>query len=92
MTSKEALEALQELERFVNEDIGIKSHHESGWHLADKPEFHLIKSTLEKDLEVLKIIKDHKLLNYVLKNEKCANMYHLTKEEIDVLKEWLENE
>ena len=42
---------------------------------------------IEKDLEVLEIIKKHKLLNYVLKNEKCANMYHLSKEECDLLRE-----
>ena len=36
---------------------------------------------------MLEIIKKHKLLNYVLKNEKCANMYHLSKEEIDLLRE-----
>lgn len=46
---------------------------------------------IEKDLEILEIIKKHKLLNYVLKNEKCANMYHLSKEEIDLLRE-IENE
>lgn len=43
--------------------------------------------TIEKDLEILEIIKKHKLLNYVLKNEKCANMYHLSKEEIYLLRE-----
>ena len=42
---------------------------------------------IEKDLEILEIIKKHKLLNYVLKNEKCANMYHLSKEECDLLRE-----
>ena len=40
-------------------------------------------------LEALEIIKKHKLLNYVIKNKKCANMYHLTDEEIDLLKEVL---
>lgn len=40
-----------------------------------------------EDLEILEIIKKHKLLNYVLKNGKCANMYHLSKEEIDLLRE-----
>ena len=44
---------------------------------------------IEKDLEILEIIKKHKLLNYVLKNKKCANMYHLSKEECDLLKEAL---
>ena len=44
---------------------------------------------MEKKLKALEIIKEHKLLNYVLKNEKCANMYHLSKEEKDLLKEVL---
>lgn len=48
-------------------------------------------SLIEKNLEILEIIKKHKLLNYVLKNEKCANMYHLSKEEIDLLRE-IEND
>lgn len=43
--------------------------------------------TIEKELKAFAIICDHKLLNYVLKNEKCANMYHLQKEEIELLKE-----
>ena len=42
---------------------------------------------LDRKLTVLEIIKKHKLLNYVLKNEKCANMYHLSKEECDLLRE-----
>ena len=46
-----------------------------------------LRKIIEKDLEILEIIKKHKLLNYVLKNEKCANMYHLSKEEIDLLRE-----
>ena len=45
---------------------------------------------VEKSLEVLKIVKEHKLLNYVIKNKKCADMYKLTDEEIDVLKDWIE--
>ena len=40
---------------------------------------------VEKKLKALEIIKEHKLLNYVLKNEKCANMYHLSKEDKDLL-------
>ena len=42
---------------------------------------------VEKDLEILEIIKKHKVLSYVLKNEKCTNMYHLSKEECDLLRE-----
>lgn len=57
----------------------------------DKPIFSMyyqeFLQPIEQDLEVLEIIKKHKLLNYVLKNEKCANMYHLSKEEIDLLRE-----
>ena len=59
--------------------------------LADIKDYHvkIIKKLvlIEKDLELLEIIKKHKLLNYVLKNEKCANMYHLSKEECDLLRE-----
>ena len=36
--------------------------------------------------KLLEIIKKHKLLNYVIKNEKCAKMYNLSKEEIELLK------
>ena len=57
--------------------------------LEDIEEKHNISSLddLDKKLTILKIIKKHKLLNYVLKNEKCANMYHLSKEECDLLRE-----
>ena len=41
----------------------------------------------EKKLKAFEIIKEHKLLNYVLKNEKCANMYHLPEADKDILKE-----
>lgn len=58
---------------------------------AEKPIFSMyyqeFLKPIEQDLEILEIIKKHKLLNYVLKNEKCANMYHLSKEEIDLLRE-----
>ena len=58
---------------------------------AEKPIFSMyyqeFLQPIEKDLELLEIIKKHKLLNYVLKNEKCANMYHLSKEECDLLRE-----
>ena len=41
---------------------------------------------VEKALKALEIIKKHKLLNYVLKNKKCASMYHLSEEECDFLR------
>ena len=45
--------------------------------------------TVRKALEALGIIKNHKLLNYVLKNPKCAAMYVLSEEDIQTLKEVL---
>lgn len=96
MTSKEALERIKSKYKgcLVKEahnlpfssDINIENIEEY-WHIENKNDF----SQIEKDLELLEIIKKHKLLNYVLKNGKCANMYHLSKEEIDLLRE-LENE
>ena len=59
--------------------------------LEDVEEKHNVLSfkDLDNRLAALEIIKEHKLLNYVLKNQKCANMYHLSKEECDLLKEAL---
>lgn len=59
--------------------------------LEDIEEKHSVLSLddLDNRLSALEIIKEHKLLNYVLKNKKCANMYHLSKEECDLLKEAL---
>lgn len=76
MTSKEALEKICDKCQDTNKC----------YKCCDK--FNLIK----KDLEVLEIIRTHKLLNYVIKNKKCATMYHLTDEELNTLKEWVENE
>lgn len=81
MTSKEALEKLfNDIKQFEEHFVGCVCN-------DTKEEYNLIK----KYLEILEIIKKHKLLNYVLKNEKCANMYHLLKEECDLLRE-LEND
>lgn len=79
MTSKEAIENIKRtmiIRRHGNIDVGNKYNREI--------------LTIEKDLEVLKIVKEHKLLNYVIKNKKCADMYKLTDEEIHVLKDWIE--
>ena len=38
--------------------------------------------------KVIEIIKRHKLLNYVIKNKKCAKMYGLTDEEVAILDAW----
>ena len=46
---------------------------------------------LRKQLKALKIIKEHKLLNYVLKNKKCAEMYHLQEDDLKFLEEAFEN-
>lgn len=45
---------------------------------------------LRKQDKAIEIIKKHKLLNYVLKNKKCASMYGLNDDEIKLLKEWTE--
>lgn len=76
MTSKESLEM----------------YHRVANNIAIIPDDTKHYETIKKDLEVLEIIKEHKLLNYVIKNKKCANMYHLSTNEIKDLKEWLENE
>lgn len=55
---------------------------------GEKADYKIIETALKRN-KALEIIKEHKLLNYVLKNEKCANMYHLSKDKIDLLKEVL---
>ena len=47
---------------------------------------HQLRDENIKLRKALKIIKEHKLLNYVIKNQKCAAMYHLSEEEIEYLK------
>ena len=79
MNSKEGLKLLETRCRFFAQDED------------ELQETYEAREAIKKDLEILEIIKKHKLLNYVLKNGKCANMYHLSKEEIDLLRE-LENE
>lgn len=71
MTSKEALENWYNTESPRTKAYEYEQH------------YRLIK----KDLEILEIIRTHKLLNYVIKNKKCATMYHLTDEELNKLKE-----
>lgn len=80
MNSVEALERLKD-------DIEINYLSTKHSNEKDKSNYLILLNSIEKDLEILEIIKKHKLLNYVLKNEKCANMYHLSKEEIDLLRE-----
>lgn len=41
-------------------------------------------------ISAVKIIKRRKLLNYVLKNPKCAKMYHLLDTEKDILNKMLD--
>ena len=84
MTSKEALERLKD-------DIEINYLSTKHSNEKDKSNYLILLNSIEKDLEILEIIKKHKLLNYVLKSEKCTNMYHLSKEECDLLRE-IENE
>lgn len=44
---------------------------------------------IKKRDQVLEIIRKHKLLNYVIKNKKCAKMYCLSDEEIAILDAWI---
>ena len=46
------------------------------------------KTISDNQENFLNIIKEHKLLNYVLKNPKCAKMYNLTEEEINLLERY----
>lgn len=47
-----------------------------------------LKFVFENEIsKAIEIIKNHKLLNYVIKNKKCGSMYHLDDEEINILKE-----
>ena len=46
---------------------------------------------IDKELRLLEIIKNHKLLNYVIKNEKCASMYQLNESQIKLIKELLDD-
>ena len=75
MNSKEGLKLLETRCRFFAQDED------------ELQETYEAREAIKKDLELLEVIKKHKLLNYVLKNEKCANMYHLSKEECDLLRE-----
>jgi hypothetical protein len=74
MTGLEALDFFKNINKRQNNgngDIWLEMH---------------IKA-IEKELKALEIIKRHKLLNYVLKNPKCARMYHLSDNDIIRLKE-----
>ena len=42
---------------------------------------------IKKELLAFEKIKRHKLLNYVLKNPKCAKMYGLSQDDILILQE-----
>ena len=44
-------------------------------------------NTIDYNFRAIEIIKDHKLLNYVLKNPKCAKAYNLSDKDIRILKE-----
>lgn len=73
MKGLEALKNLRELLVYEMDDINFMDE----------------VGVIEKELKALDIIKSHKLLNYVLKNPKCAKMYHLSEEKCELLKEVL---
>lgn len=81
MTTNKVLEALEIIKNAPTIYVGCGSNIYTRFPIECK--------LIENALKALEIIKEHKLLNYVLKNEKCANMYHLSKEDKDILKEGL---
>ena len=89
----EALEAFEKINEYIGykiefEDLKLlETEEEADFYYPNrfKIERYLLKS--QKHEQALEIIKKHKLLNYILKNYKCAIMYHLTDEEIKLLKE-----
>lgn len=51
-----------------------------------------LQSWIYKRIKAIEIIKQHKLLNYVLKNDKCVKMYCLSTNDIELLKEIMKGE
>lgn len=45
---EKALKALQRMEYFVNEDMGIKTFKQSGWHIEGSDDYELVKDALQK--------------------------------------------
>ena len=93
MTSLEALKNIKNL--FVGSPIDLSKQldiieialHEKNNLERKLDEYALALKDRNEQLKALEIIKEHKLLNYVIKNPKCAAMYHLTNEEIKILEE-----
>lgn len=83
---------LEALEKIKRELSYIEFDEEQQIVLSAGQDYEEETDTIEKSLKALEIIKNHKLLNYILKNEKCASMYHLSKEEINLLKEVIKND
>jgi len=46
--SKEYLEALKRMEYFVNEEMGIKTFKQSGWHIEGTDDYELVKEALQR--------------------------------------------
>lgn len=86
--SKE-LEALKRMEYFVNEEMGIKTFKQSGWHIEGTDDYQLVKEGLER-LEAIDNANPSKALEYV--NGKIADLeddlQHYTMVEKDKCKEF----
>lgn len=107
MTSKEALERIKSKYKgcLVKEahnlpfssDINIENIEEY-WHIENKNDF----SQIEKDLEILEILKNNEISisyieqstsydDYISKCDCFRNLSYIAEEEYTKLKEWLEN-
>lgn len=58
--SENALKALQHMEYFVNEDMGIKTFKQSGWHIEGSDDYEMVKDTLLKHQELEKENAEYK--------------------------------
>lgn len=61
------LEALQRMEYFVNETMGIKTFNQSGWHIEGTDDYELVEQTLlkaQKTKKVLEILKKYFNFNF----------------------------
>ena len=57
---EKALNALQRMEYFVNEDMGIKTFKQSGWHIEGSNDYEIVKDTLLKYQELEKMFGEYK--------------------------------
>ena len=70
----EALEALKRMEYFVNEEMGIKTFKQSGWHIEGTDDYELIKEALQR-LEAIDNAKPSEALECLEETKKIIHNY-----------------